>query len=204
MSNPAASDSRLDPRLRAMLAHMPLGEPQGDAKDRDEVIAQMSGEESRAGLEATRAMFDLCDNEDVAPSAGLETSTKQFTSSPDGNTIQIQLIRHADGETRPGVYYIHGGGMAFMSCFDGNYRAWGRIIAAQGVNVAMVDFRNCILPSSAPEVAPFPAGAERLRVGHRVGPRERGRARHRSRPDRRRRRERRRQPDPRDRPATGA
>ena len=45
-----------------------------------------------------------------------------------------------------------------MSCFLGMYRAWGKIIAAQGVAVAMVDFRNCLLPSSAPEVAPFPAG----------------------------------------------
>jgi acetyl esterase len=58
----------------------------------------------------------------------------------------------------PCVYYIHGGGMAMMSCFDGMYRAWGRIIAAQGVAVAMVDFRNCIRASSAPEVEPFPAG----------------------------------------------
>jgi acetyl esterase/lipase len=48
--------------------------------------------------------------------------------------------------------------MMTMSCFDGNYRAWGKIIAAQGVNVAMVDFRNSIRPSSAPEVAPYPAG----------------------------------------------
>ena len=32
--------------------------------------------------------------------------------------------------------------MASMSCFDGMYRAWGRIIANQGVAVAMVDFRN--------------------------------------------------------------
>ena len=30
-----------------------------------------------------------------------------------------------------------------MSCFDGMYRAWGRMIADQGVAVAMVDFRNC-------------------------------------------------------------
>jgi acetyl esterase/lipase len=56
------------------------------------------------------------------------------------------------------VYYIHGGGMQVMSCFDGMYRSWGRIIAAQGVAVAMVDFRNCLTPSSAPEIAPFPAG----------------------------------------------
>jgi acetyl esterase/lipase len=38
------------------------------------------------------------------------------------------------------------------------YKAWGRLIAAQGVAVQMVDFRNAIRPSSAPEVAPFPAG----------------------------------------------
>ena len=44
------------------------------------------------------------------------------------------------------------------SCFQANYRAWGKIIAARGVAVAMVDFRNAVLPSSVPEVAPFPAG----------------------------------------------
>jgi acetyl esterase/lipase len=48
--------------------------------------------------------------------------------------------------------------MQVMSCFDGIYKAWGRIIAAQGVAVAMVDFRNCLTASSAPEVEPFPAG----------------------------------------------
>ena len=56
------------------------------------------------------------------------------------------------------MYYIHGGGMQSMSCYDGNYRAWGRMIAAQGVAVAMVDFRNALTPSSVPEVAPYPAG----------------------------------------------
>jgi len=48
--------------------------------------------------------------------------------------------------------------MQTMTCFNGMYRSWGRIIANQGVAVAMVDFRNCLLPSSASEVAPFPAG----------------------------------------------
>ena len=68
------------------------------------------------------------------------------------------MIRADDDETLPCVYYIHGGGMQTLSCFDGNYRAWGKIIAAHGVAVAMVDFRNALTPSSAPEVAPFPAG----------------------------------------------
>ena len=48
--------------------------------------------------------------------------------------------------------------MAALSCFDGMYRGWGKQIAANGVAVVMVDFRNCVVASSAPEVAPFPAG----------------------------------------------
>jgi len=56
------------------------------------------------------------------------------------------------------VYYIHGGGMATMSCFDGMYRGWGKLIADNGVAVMMVDFRNSVVASSAREVAPFPAG----------------------------------------------
>jgi acetyl esterase/lipase len=48
--------------------------------------------------------------------------------------------------------------MAILSAYDGMYRAWAKILAAQGVAVTMVDFRNCAQPSSAPEVEPFPAG----------------------------------------------
>ena len=77
---------------------------------------------------------------------------------PDGNRINIRFIRPDNNEKLPCVYYIHGGGMAFNSCFEGHYRGWGRIIAHQGVAVAMVDFRNALQPSSVPEVAPFPAG----------------------------------------------
>ncbi|MEM8769395.1 MAG: alpha/beta hydrolase, partial [Pseudomonadota bacterium] len=76
----------------------------------------------------------------------------------DGNQIQVQFIRPDNDEILPCVYYIHGGGIQVMSCFDGMYRGWGKIIAAQGVAVAMVDFRNCLVASSAPQVEPFPAG----------------------------------------------
>jgi acetyl esterase len=48
--------------------------------------------------------------------------------------------------------------MVTNSCFEGTYRAWGKLIAARGVAVAMVDFRNALRASSAPEIAPFPAG----------------------------------------------
>jgi acetyl esterase/lipase len=103
-------------------------------------------------------MFDALDNEDIAPSKGLRVTIETFRSEPDGNEIKIRFIRPDNDEVVPCVYYIHGGGMMVMSCFDGNYRAWGKIIAARGVAVAMVDFRNCLVPSSAPEVVPFPGG----------------------------------------------
>ena len=73
------------------------------------------------------------------------------------------------------VYYIHGGGMTNLSCFDGMYRGWGKLIAANGVAVVMVDFRNAISPSSVPEVAPYPAGLERLRLRLPLGGRPRRR-----------------------------
>ena len=60
--------------------------------------------------EEMRALLDMMDNEDVAPSAGLRIGTHELTSEPDGNTVKIQFIRPDGDETLPCVYYIHGGG----------------------------------------------------------------------------------------------
>ena len=86
--------------------------------------------------------MDLCDTEEAAPSAGLRIHTEKIVSAPDGNTINLQVIRPDTDETLACVYYIHGGGMASLSCYDGMYRGWGKLIAANGVAVVMVDFRN--------------------------------------------------------------
>jgi acetyl esterase len=152
-----ADDPRIDPRIKAWLANMPTT-TQGDVASREVLLEELNRPEAVAQREQMVAMFELLDNEDVAPSKGLDVSTMQFTSSPDGNTVKLQFIRPQSDEVLPCVYYIHGGGMASMSCYDGMYRSWGRIIANQGVAVTMVDFRNCMTPSSAPEVEPFPAG----------------------------------------------
>jgi len=150
-------DPRIDPRIKAIMGAMPTL-PQGDVESREKLLEEMNTPEAVALREQMEGMFDMIDNEDVAPSAGLDISTLEFVSQPDGNTIKVQYIRPANSERLPCVYYIHGGGMQAMSCFMGMYRAWGKIIAAQGVAVAMVDFRNCLTPSSSEEVAPFPAG----------------------------------------------
>jgi acetyl esterase/lipase len=152
-----AEDRRIDPRIKAMMGMFPSA-PLPDAKSRQELLDEANRPEAVAQREQMMQFMSMLDNEEVAPSAGLDIATHEFISSPDRNTIKVQFIRPRGDGALPCVYYIHGGGMQAMSCFDGMYRAWGRIIAQQGVAVAMVDFRNCLTPSSAPEVKPFPAG----------------------------------------------
>jgi acetyl esterase/lipase len=152
-----ANDRRIDPRLKAFLGAFP-DIKRADVLSREEILAESSTPEALAAREQMKSMFELLDDENVAPRAGLDISTIDITSEPDGNEIKLQVIRPHGTDRLPCVYYIHGGGMAAMSCFDGMYRAWGRLIAHQGVAVVMVDFRNCEVPSSSEEVAPFPAG----------------------------------------------
>ena len=150
-------DPRIDPRIKAVFGAMNLGESRNVAS-RQAMLAQANTPDAIAARQALTGFLAICDTEEVAPSAGLTTTEHAFESQPDGNTVKIRFIRPSGTAVVPCVYYIHGGGMQAMSCYDGNYRAWGRIIAAQGVAVAMVDFRNALVPSSAPEVAPYPAG----------------------------------------------
>ena len=152
-----SEDRRIDPRIKALFGAFDLPAA-GDVANREELIERANSEESRAQFEGLQAFLAMSDTEEIAPSAGLTITTETFTSSPDGNTVNIQYIRPDSDEPLPCVYYIHGGGMAQMSCYDPNYQAWGRIIAQNGVAVAMVDFRNSVVASSAPEVEPYPAG----------------------------------------------
>jgi len=152
-----AADRRIDPRLKIVLATMPEME-MTDVESRETLLAAQTTPEAEQGRQAFQDFMALSDTEEVSPSKGLRIETLELTSQPEANTVKMQYIPPDNEESLPCVYYIHGGGMMLLSCFDGNYRAWGRLIAQQGVAVAMVDFRNALLPSSAPEVAPFPAG----------------------------------------------
>ena len=156
MTNPN-DDPRLDPRLAAVLALLPGG-PSPDVASREDLLAEVNTPEARAAYEATIGAMNLLDDENVAPSTGLVITEHEFTSQPDGNAIRVLLTRPEGDGANPGVVYLHGGGMQTMSCFDGIYRAWARTIAAHGVAVVMVDFRNALLASTAPEVEPYPAG----------------------------------------------
>ena len=150
-------DPRIDPRIKAVFGEFGLP-PMPDVTSREALIAEETSPEAQAGLEAVEAFYASTGADEVHVPDGLETSTLRFASEPDGNEVQILFMRPKGAAVRPCVYYIHGGGMSALSCFDANYQVWGRTIAAQDVAVAMVDFRNAVHPSSAAETAPYPAG----------------------------------------------
>jgi len=157
MASKLLEDPRIDPRIKKVFGDF-VQPAATDLSSREEVLEQMNSPEGQAAVAAEAALFRSTATEESAPSKGIVYQTKTFVSQPDGNSVKIQYIRPEGDAVLPCVYYTHGGGMAYLSAFDDQYRAWGRVVAGQGVAVAMVDFRNCILPSSAPEVAPYPAG----------------------------------------------
>ena len=158
MTSRIATDPRIDPRIKAFYAQMPALPAPRNFASREELLAEEYTAENNARCVARTQALEMFDSEEIAPSAGLTVRVETIRSEPDGNQIKLRIIRPDTSEQLPCVYYIHGGGMMELSVFDGPFRAWGKILAAQGVAVAMVDFRNCVRPSSAPEVAPFPAG----------------------------------------------
>lgn len=153
-----ATDPRVDPRLKAIFGHYPTPAPPGDVASREQLLEEDKTDAARMGREAMAAIYGVVDDEAVAPSAGLTVRTVEFVSAPDGNRVKALVTRPEGEAVLPAIVYLHGGGMTSLSAFDGQYRAWARLVAAEGVAVVAIDFRNAITPSSAPEVAPFPAG----------------------------------------------
>ena len=133
-------DDRLDMRNRALLAGFdePMLSQTDDATTREEALAAANTPEALAVEEAMSELLGVLDNEDVIPSAGLRITRESLVSHPDGNTINVQIIRPDTDEILPCVYYIHGGGMAILSALDPNYRAWEKLAA-------------CALPKKARE-----------------------------------------------------
>lgn len=153
-----SDDPRIDARIKATLGLMPELPNPGDVASRDDLLAEVSTAEAVSRRQQMDAFFDLLDNDELAPKAGLQITDHDYTSEPDGNTCRVRLIRPEGDQPVPGVCYIHGGGMQSMSAYNGMYQTWGRLLAHQGVAVAMIEFRNALTPSTIEEVAPFPAG----------------------------------------------
>ena len=119
MTNKIKEDPRIDKRLKAVFGDIPVDSVMDSvAQTRDEIMEEQNSEAAQQGKDVMQMINNSPHYKEVMPEEGLVTTTKEFTSQPDGNTIKIQYIRPDSDETLPCIYYIHGGGMMISSCFD--------------------------------------------------------------------------------------
>ena len=116
-------------------------------------------------LEARRAYFSASEQESGAifdtlaqamPTVeGAATTTTTITSD-DGNDITLYISRpRKSGSGLPGVVHLHGGGMAICTAADRLYMHIREYLAATGLVVVGVEFRNSAGKLGA---HPYPAG----------------------------------------------
>ena len=55
---------------------------EGDAESREQLLAEAQSNEAMARAKGAQEWLAACDSEEVAPSAGLTTTTLEFTSEP--------------------------------------------------------------------------------------------------------------------------
>ena len=148
------TDPRADPRMVKALApfgldgHMPVPPVTPDAPLEDRLGAVAATEE-RMG-----AVLDaLAQNLPIAE--GIATTTTTI-SGVDGDEIALYITRPADATgSMPFVVHLHGGGMAINSVTDTPYTRARENLAATGLVVIGVQFRNA---GGKLGPHPYPAG----------------------------------------------
>jgi acetyl esterase/lipase len=89
--------------------------------------------------------------------SGVERS-EETIEGVDGNAITLHIHRPADAASEvPAILHLHGGGMALLSAADDQFIRWRDELAASGVVVVGVEFRNSGGKLGA---YPFPAGLD--------------------------------------------
>ena len=117
-----SEDPRIDPRIKAVFGAIDLqGDGTVDVESREQLLENAQTPEAEAQRQFMQAFLDAVNTEEVAPSEGLTIKDLDFKSDPDGKSVKICFSRPISDDALPCVYYIHGGGMQTMSCYDGNY-----------------------------------------------------------------------------------
>ncbi len=153
-----ATDPRLDPRLRDALEDYGISD-WGEMAATDQ---QPSLEEILDGIAEAEAMSDALYAgifASLPPVPGVARRT-EATEGVDGNEIRLYIHEpEHEPEDRegplPGIVHTHGGGMVLMTARDPQYVRWRDELAASGLCVIGVEFRN-----AAGKLGnhPFPAG----------------------------------------------
>ena len=149
-----ATDSRLDPRLTALMAANdgrlgPDTAPPGEGASYQQCLEYCAAfEDSSAALHPLAW--------DAMPEFNQVATSIEVISGVDGNEITLHIHRPSNQQgPLPGIVHLHGGGMVMMTAQDpGNVR-WRNSLANAGLLVIGVEFRN---GGGRLGNHPFPAG----------------------------------------------
>ena len=151
-----ATDPRSDPRMLAAMQPLGMDQPApalpfGPDAPLEQVLELTTvAEEGNAG--AFAALLD-----GLAPVEGVTSATRIINGGA-GNEITLFIHRPVDGPARmPGLVHLHGGGMTILSAADGPYVRLRDELAATGMVVVGVEFRNA---GGKLGPYPFPAGLD--------------------------------------------
>jgi acetyl esterase/lipase len=149
-------DPRADPRMLAAMASLGLdvaaAAPPIDASAPIEQLREIAAQAEAGFGGAYAAVID------GLPAVKGVTTTTEVIRGVDGNSITLFIHRPAG--TRgplPGVLHLHGGGMVIEAAADAQYVRWRDELAATGLVVVGVEFRNGAGKLGA---HPFPAGLD--------------------------------------------
>jgi acetyl esterase len=147
-------DPRADPRMLAALAPFGFdGEQPAPAvspsSPRHDLLAFAQAAEDGFG-----AVFDAL-FQGLAPMEGVTHETISIDAA-DAHQITLYIHRPAGVDTQlPAVVHMHGGGAVILTAADACYRRWRDELAASGLVVVGVEFRNA---AGALGNHPYPAG----------------------------------------------
>lgn len=149
------TDPRSDPRMVAAMAPLgldkiPPAAPLGPDADMEAVLALYAIAEEGFGALGPALLAGTPSVEGVA-------HRTEVIKGVDENDITLHIHEPAerDGSPLPALYHTHGGGMAMLSAADVNYVHWRDRLAASGMVVVGVEFRNA---AGVLGPHPFPAG----------------------------------------------
>jgi len=157
------TEPRLHPGLRAVFATYGLdGHAAPPPLDRDadaQAVAEFVGA-AHAAFEGLYAALPAEWPGEVPADVTYRVAT---TRGADGNDIALHIFRPAGAiGPLPGVVYLHGGGMTILDTDNKVHQQWSRDLAAAGLTVVAVDFRNAWTPGG---LNPFPAGLDDCAAG---------------------------------------
>lgn len=151
-------DPRLDPALKKVFKKFSL-----DGEALDPVVKLTDSKETKlAYLSATEPLYQALSDIVFKPLASPKNIKEeiQIIKGEDDNNITLYISRpKTTAQLLPAVSHLHGGGMSLLAAADPNYVHWRQNLAAKGLVVVGVEFRNI---AGKKWKLSFPCGTQRL------------------------------------------